>query len=115
MSHENNFDSLERLLEFGMSMAVAQQMVQTMNIAMQKVTIPQFNQLNVQLPLNKDYYIVINDVVQGPFSENQIREYITKNIVTVNTLIWFQGLPSWFHASQISELSNSFVSLPHRI
>ena len=37
---DNNFNSIERLMEFGMGMAVAQQMVNTMNYAMTNMNVP---------------------------------------------------------------------------
>ena len=37
---DNNFNSIDRLVEFGMGMAVAQQMVNTMNYAMSNMKVP---------------------------------------------------------------------------
>lgn len=36
---DNSFNSIDRLLEFGMSMAVANQMINTMNYAMSNMNI----------------------------------------------------------------------------
>ena len=37
---ENDFNSIDRLVEFGMGIAVAQQMVNTMNYAMSNMAVP---------------------------------------------------------------------------
>ena len=41
------------------------------------------------------YFIVINDVQQGPFSIDELRQ---RNI-TSDTLVWAEGMPQWTPAA----------------
>lgn len=109
---EQNFNSIEKLLEFGMSMAVAQQMMQTMNHAMQNMVIPQFNQVNVPLPTSKQFYALVNDIPQGPFSESELSSHILGNRISKETLVWFNGLPGWMMAEQVPEVAKLFAMIP---
>ena len=61
---ENNFYSIDRLIEFGMGIAVAQQMVRTMNEAMQNMVVPgAMNPMQVSTP--QTYYVAIDGKQSG--------------------------------------------------
>jgi hypothetical protein len=112
MNHDNSFNSLEKLMEFGMSMAVAQQMMQTMNHAMTNMQTPQFQNLSMQMPKTNHFYALVNDIPQGPFTEQELSSHILAARVTEETLIWFDGLPGWMNAHQIAEVSKLFLLKP---
>lgn len=52
------------------------------------------------------YFIVINDVQQGPFSIDELRQ---RNI-TSDTLVWAEGMPQWIPAWQVEELRPLFYA-----
>ncbi len=52
------------------------------------------------------YFIVINDVQQGPFSIDELRQ---RNI-TSDTLVWAEGMPQWVPAWQVAELRPLFYA-----
>ncbi len=52
------------------------------------------------------YFIVINDVQQGPFSIDELRQ---RNI-TSDTLVWAEGMPQWTPAWQVEELRPLFYA-----
>ena len=112
MNHDNSFNSLEKLIEFGMSMAVAQQMMQTMNHAMTNIQTPQFQNLSMQMPKLMLFYALVNDIPQGPFTEEELSSHILGNRVSEETLIWFHGLPGWMNAKQIPEVKKLFLLKP---
>ena len=109
---DQNFNSIEKLLEFGMSMSVAQQMMQTMNHAMQNMVTPQFNQVNVPLPQSIQFYALVNDIPQGPFTENEMSSHILGKRIAKETLVWFHGIPGWMSAEQLPELAKLFALMP---
>lgn len=115
MNNDNSFNSIERLMEFGMSMAVAQQMMQTMNHAMQNMTTPQFKNVNVPLPQQIHFYALVNDIPQGPFTEQELTSHILANRVSKETLIWINGMPGWMQAQQIPTVIKLFTLLPPSI
>lgn len=112
MNDDNSFNSIERLIELGMSMAVAQQMMQTMNHAMQNITTPQFKNVNVPLPQITHFYALVNDIPQGPFTEQEFRGHILANRVNQETLVWLYGMPGWMQAQQVPEVAKLFVLIP---
>jgi len=101
--NEDSFFSINRLVEFGMSLAVAQQMVQTMNDAMTKMHISgTMNPINPQTP--QFYYAVIEDHQAGPFSEQELSRLIAEKKVVKKTYIWKPGMLRWEIAEQIPEV-----------
>jgi hypothetical protein len=115
MDNDNNFNSIERLMEFGMSMAVAQQMMQTMNHAMQNMTTPQFRNVNVPLPQSTQFYVLVNDIPQGPLTEQELKGHILANRISKETLVWINGMPGWMQAQQVHEVCELLVHLPPSI
>jgi hypothetical protein len=112
MYDENNFGSIDRLIEFGMSMAIAQQMVQTMNSAMQNMAVPAFKSTQVDMPRPTEFYALVNDIPQGPFAENQLREHITAGRITQSTMVWMCGMPNWLPAHMVTDVEKLFQFAP---
>ena len=112
MNNDNSFNTIERLMEFGMSMAVAQQMIQTMNHAMQNMVTPQFHQVNVPMPKAVQIYALVNDIPQGPFTEQELSGHILAKRVGKETLVWINGMPGWLQAQQVPEVAKLFALIP---
>ena len=112
MNQDNSFAPIERLMEFGMSMAVANQMVQTMNEVMAKSNKPSLQNVGLQHQVPKSYYIVVNDITQGPFSENEISNYIITNKINENTFVWHDGMSHWELSKDIPEVAKLFLLKP---
>jgi hypothetical protein len=105
MYDENSFYSMDRLVEFGMSMAVAQQMVQSMNQTMQNMRVPGAgNPVNPAEPPRRVYYAVLDGRPAGPFSETEIARLINDKKIGKETYIWYPGLPAWKTAENIPEI-----------
>lgn len=101
---DKDFASIDRLLEFGMSMAIAQQMVSTMNTVMQESRVAGVESV-VKHPLSKPYYAVVNGAQVGPLSEVEISQLISDRKVTTDTLVWKVGQISWDRAVNIPEVN----------
>ena len=101
---DKDFASIDRLLEFGMSMAIAQQMVSTMNTVMQESRVAGVESV-VRHPLSKPYYVVVNGTQVGPLSETEMSQLIANNKVTSDTLVWKVGQISWDKALNIPEVN----------
>lgn len=102
----NNFDSIDRLIEFGMSMAVAQQMVATMNYTINNLATPKLGE-----PQNvvKKYFAAIENVQTGPLSEDEVKAFIANGKITKETLIWRHGLTGWQMAKTIPEINTMLL------
>lgn len=46
------------------------------------------------------YFIIINDIQQGPFTIDELRA----RHITSDTLVWAEGMPQWVPAWQVAEL-----------
>jgi hypothetical protein len=112
MSNDNNFNSIEKMMEFGMSMSIAQQMMQTMNHAMSQMQTPQFNNVNIPVPAPKQFYALVNDIPQGPFTESELTGYIVAGRVQKTTMVWLHGMPSWMPAEQVIDVNKLFGLVP---
>ncbi|MBR1625978.1 MAG: DUF4339 domain-containing protein [Bacteroidales bacterium] len=100
---ENSFYSIDRLVEFGMSIAIAKQMTQTMNHAMQNMHIPgSMNPLQQSIP--QTYYIITDNKQSGPYSEQELSRLIADKKVTKDTFVWKPGMLDWQKAEQVPEV-----------
>lgn len=100
---DDNFFSINRLVEFGMGMAVAQQMVKTMNESMTNMYVPgAMNQM--EKAKEKFFYAIIEGNQAGPFSEQEMARLILEKKVSKETYIWMPSLSNWQMAEQIPEV-----------
>jgi hypothetical protein len=102
--NENSFYSVDRLLEFGMSMAIAQQMVKSMNDMMANIHIP--GSMNrpwsfEQSKVNNIFYAIIDGKQEGPFSETEFVRLIAGKKVVKETYVWQPGMIEWQLAEKI--------------
>ncbi len=110
--NHNSFEPIERLMEFGMSMAVANQMIQTMNDVLTKSNKPSLQNIGLQHQVPKSYYVVINDITQGPFSESEISNFILNDKINENTFVWHDGMSNWQLTKDVPEVSKLFLLKP---
>jgi hypothetical protein len=103
----NDFSSIERLMEFGMSIAVAQQMVATMNHAVGNMAVPG---AGAPIQQSVEYYVVVDGAQAGPLSEEEFRLLIERGAVTGESLIWHRGLTAWKQAKNVPE-ANKWILL----
>jgi hypothetical protein len=104
MYDENSFYSINRLLEFGMGMAAARQMVQTMNQTMETMRIPGAgNAINARLPSQASliFFVIIDGKQAGPFSEAELIRLISEKKVVKETYVWMPGMRDWQIAENV--------------
>jgi hypothetical protein len=101
--NDNSFFSIDRLVEFGMGLAVARQMASTMNESMSRMYVP--GAMNpMQSPIQSVYYAMIEGKQAGPFSESELSRLISEKKVVNETYIWKPGLAKWEIAEQLPEV-----------
>ena len=97
------FFSIDRLIEFGMGMTVAQQMVQSMNHSMTNMHVP-----GAMNPMEKVkssfFYVIIDGSEVGPFSEKELTQLIANKKVVKETYVWMPSLSDWKMAEQVPEV-----------
>ena len=102
--NDDNFFSMNRLVEFGMGMAVAQQMVNTMNSAMTNMHVPGSMNPMQTVVATQFYYAIIEGNQAGPFSEQELSRLIAEKKIVKETYIWKPGLPKWEIAEKLPEI-----------
>lgn len=111
-----DFSSIDRLVEFGMGMGLAQQMVNTMNNTMSNMHVAGVNAQStgcvkqpggVALPPmdSGKWYVVVDEKMAGPLSEEELTTLIKKGRIADNTLLWREGMQSWMMAQDIPEVN----------
>lgn len=108
-----DFSSIDRLIEFGMGMSLAQQMVNTMNYTMANMRVPGVNGQSTGCAVNSampspnaaKWYAVVDDRQAGPLTDAEMTELVRRNKISNNTLIWCAGMPAWRMAQDIPEIN----------
>ena len=101
--NDDNFYSINRLVEFGLGLAVAQQMVGSMNNAMRNTFIPGPQNAPVSVPI-KIYYVMLEGKQAGPFDESELSRIIANGKVTKDTYVWKPGMAKWEMAENVSDV-----------
>lgn len=100
---DNSFYSIDRLVEFGLGLAVAQQMVRTMNDSIQNMVVP--GSFNMQQPSRPVlFYAVVEGGQLGPLSESEVAGLILGKRIVNETYMWKPGMQSWALAGKIPEV-----------
>lgn len=97
--NNDSFFSLDRLVEFGLGMGVAQQMVNVMNQSMQNMYVPgSANTIPRAAPI---YYVALNGTQVGPLNDSEMMQLISQQKVTKDTLCWMPGMNGWQPIEQV--------------
>ena len=117
----NDFQTIKRLIDFGMDSSVATHLVGTMNSVMSNMSIPgsmqEHNQINNNNQSNaSSYWYIKNDsAILGPFVEKEILTLLLNKTITKDSLMWKYGMPVWAKASSLSEITHLVALLPPEI
>lgn len=91
--NNDNFFSINRLVEFGLGMGIAQQMVKSMNHVMENTQMP--NVQGVGIMNSRQYYVALDGKSAGPFSDTEFSRLIADGSIKKETLIWRLGMSKW--------------------
>lgn len=98
-----DFYSMDKLVEFGMSMAVANQMASSMNQSLKQM---QVSGAGKAMPQKSEdiYFAVIDGQQSGPYSLMELSRLIAEKKIVKETYIWKPGMPQWELAENVSEV-----------
>jgi len=101
---DNSFFSIDRLVEFGMGMAMAQQMVNVMNQSMKQMYVPGSMQ-SMPVPTTvQSLYVIVDGQSVGPLTESDFSQLVTSKKVTKDSLSWMPGMLGWKPVEQVSAI-----------
>lgn len=115
--NENSFYSVDRLVEFGLGMAMAQQMVQMMNQTMQTMYVPGSVQAMPQRQAPQNAvplvcYVGIDGKQVGPLNESELATLAANKQINKDTYAWIPGMPAWKMISEIPEILRIIALAP---
>ena len=98
-----DFYSMDKLVEFGMSMAIANQMTASMNQTLNQMQVPGAGKA---MPTNTDniYFAVIDGKQSGPYSLTELSRLIAEKKIVKETYIWKPGMAQWELAENVAEV-----------
>jgi hypothetical protein len=96
----DNLFSTDKLVEFGMGLTVANQIVASMNSNIQAMN----NKPLEQTSVGEIYYVVIDNSVAGPFSITEISRLISEKRIVKETYIWKAGMKDWTLVENVPEI-----------
>ncbi len=101
MSDSGMFD---KVVEFGMGMAVMQQVPQMMNTINNAANQP----APPPIPKATAYFLAIDGKQYGPFTVDQLRTFVPTGQINAQTLVWCQGMAAWEPASSRPDIAPIF-------
>lgn len=115
--NENSFYSVDRLVEFGLGMAMAQQMVQMMNQTMQTMYVPGSINAMPSQPVAQSApalvcYVGIDGKQVGPLNEHELATLVNNKQINKDTFAWIPGMPAWKTVSEIPEILRIIALAP---
>ncbi len=100
---QDHFFSINRLVDFGVSMAVAQQLVESMNYAMKNSVGP--GQKNSSVGLDEsNYYLSLDGKASGPYNHIEVSKLILDGKLTRKSYLWKPGMANWDLAENIPQI-----------
>lgn len=108
---DNNFYSMDKLVEFGMGIAIASQMANSMNQSLSNMQMPGAGKIESD-NLQSIYYAVIDGKQTGPYSITEISRLISDKKIVKETYIWKPGMTQWDLAENVSEVLNLVAITP---
>jgi len=109
--NNEDFFSIDRLLEFGLGMGMAQQMINMMNQSMKSMYIPGSIQSMPQ-PITSMYYVAIDGQQVGPLNESELMGLIRDKKVSKDTLSWMPGMSTWLPIEKVPAILKLIALTP---
>jgi len=99
---DNHFFSIDRLIEFGLGMGMARQMINVMNESMQSMYVPgSIQSMPNPVAQQQIYYVALEGKPVGPLNDSELSQLISQKKVDKNTLAWMPGMATWLPIEQI--------------
>jgi hypothetical protein len=101
--NDDSFFSVDRLVEFGLGVSIASQMVKMMNDSIQQMRVPGADN-GMNRSTDNIYYVIIDGNRIGPLSQVDLSEMIADKKIDSSTYVWKPGMMGWKMASEVPEV-----------
>lgn len=96
----------------GMGFGMASQMMNQQQFQQQPQQQAQQQSGPPPIPAAAQFHAVINGQQAGPFSFDALKQLISNNQFSKETLVWKQGMGNWIKAGEVADLQAVFGSIP---
>lgn len=107
----SNFFSMDKLVEFGMGVAVAKQMANSMNESLKQMSIPGAGKVQDQ-KTDKVYFIDVDGKAEGPYSLTEMARLAGAGKIQKETYVWKPGMDNWELAENVDDLLRLIALTP---
>ncbi len=108
---DSNFFSMDKLVEFGMGVAVAKQMVESMNSSLDSMAVPGAGKIQ-NINDERVYYVVVEGQTEGPYNMTEMTRLINSKKVHKETYVWKPGMKDWNLVENVEELLRLIALTP---
>lgn len=109
--NDNDFFSINRLVEFGLGLSVARQMISVMNATMRNMYVPGSIQ-SMPKAQPSMYYVVMNGQQVGPLNDSELTHLIHQQRINKDTMAWMPGMPEWLPIEQVPAILKLIALTP---
>lgn len=105
--YDGSFYSIDRLIEFGLTLGVATQMANSMNAGLRAMQVPGARNPPQPNMLAEDrllFYVVLDSKSVGPIATSELSRLIAEGRMTRETYVWKPGMPDWQLAENVPEV-----------
>lgn len=100
--NDNSFYSLDKLVEFGMGLGIAQQMMSVMNKTINEMHIPN---AGMAIGYTKPgYFALVGEKTVGPLTGDELRILVDGDKLTADSFVWKEGIPGWKQVKNVPEI-----------
>ena len=102
--NDQNFFSIDRMVEFGMGVAVSQQMAKQMNALLQNTPIPGFSTPMLNTPKATQYHVIFDSKPSGPYTETEMSRLIVDGKLKKDSYVWRPGMAVWELVENVADI-----------
>ena len=98
MSNDHSFLSVDKLVEFGVSMSIASKIVDSMKSSLET------SELKLRQDEESLYYVAIDNKSAGPYKYEELSSLLDTQVIRKETLVWKTGTDNWKTADNFPEI-----------
>lgn len=108
--YDGCYFSADRLVEFGIGMAVARQMVQMFEKSMSSV-----KQVETLQTTQSIYYVSIDNRQVGPLDDKELMQIVNNGFINKDSLAWMPGMVAWQPVKDVPQILKLIALNPPEI
>lgn len=100
--NDNSFYSLDKLVEFGMGLGIAQQMMNVINKTLNEMHVPNAGMaIGYKKP---GFFALVGESPIGPLTDPELEYLVNGDKLTADSFVWKEGMPGWKQVKNVPEI-----------